>query len=178
MRDVEGVEEVIRRLQPHMPEIEAIFDEENRRYIQLSQQDHDLIGRVLKCHLIVEHYLDRFLSSHLNIEELSDVKLSFYQKAKLLPSKESAAAFVKPGILKLNSIRNQFGHTLHPALTVADLGAINDVLLIARSEIGPEPIQKIEAFTTVAATFLIIPPPHLQEAFIEAFKNVRVNDKF
>lgn len=91
-----------------MAEIEANFIEENRRYIELFQQDHDLIGRVLKCHLIVEHYLDRFLSSHLNIEALSEVKLSFYQKAKLLPSKESAAAFVKPGILKLNSIRNQF----------------------------------------------------------------------
>lgn len=176
MRDVEGVEEVVRRLQPHMAEIEANFIEENRRYIELFQQDHDLIGRVLKCHLIVEHYLDRFLSSHLNIEELSDVKLSFYQKAKLLPSKQSAAAFVKPGILKLNSIRNQFGHTLRPELTVADLGPINDVLEIARPQIVPEPIGRIEAFTTVAATFLIVPPPHLQQAFIEAFKDVRVNE--
>jgi len=139
-------------------------------------QEHDLIGRVLKCHLVLENYLDRFLAAHFGITDLANAKLSFFQKATLLPQKASAAAFVKPGVLRLNAIRNQFGHTLRPVLRVKDLGPIDVVLSIARQRVSfKQPIDAIEAFTTVACTFLIVPPPHLQKIFMEAFKNVRVN---
>ena len=175
MRDIDGVEEVVRVLTPHWGEIEAHFREENARYIALFNQDHDVLGRVLKCHLIVEHYLDRFLTAYLKLDDISEVKLSFFQKATLLPNAGSAAAFVKPGILRLNSIRNRFGHTLMPRLNVGDMGAINEALAIARPGMEGEPIARIEAFTTVAATFLIVPPPQLQQLFMEAFREIRVN---
>ena len=176
MRDIEGIEKVVERLRPHMPEILETFERENARFKALMSQDHDLLGRVLKCHLVVEHYLERFLSVHFGIEDLAQVKLTFHQKAKLLPDQASAAAFVKPGVVRLNAIRNQFGHTLRPVLTIQDLGPMNDVLGIARAGVQfDEPIQAIEAFTTVACTWLIVPPQHLQQAFVEAFANVRVH---
>lgn len=176
MRDIEGIEQVMERLRPHMPEILENFERENARFKALMSQDHDLLGRVLKCHLVVEHYLERFLSSHYGIEDLGEAKLTFHQKAKLLPDQASASAFVKPGILRLNSIRNQFGHTLRPVLSFNDLGAMNDVLTIARAGArSSEPVEAIEAFTTVACTWLIVPPKHLQQAFTEAFANVRVH---
>lgn len=175
MRDIDGVEEVVRVLTPHWQEIEAHFHAENARYIALFNQDHDVLGRVLKCHLIVEHYLDRFLTNFLRLDDISDVKLSFFQKATLLPNAGSAAAFVKPGILKLNSIRNRFGHTLAPRLRVEELGAINEALATARPNLQGGVIERVEAFTTVAATFLIIPPPNLQELFMRAFREIRVN---
>lgn len=112
MRDIKGIDEVVRKIRPHLPEIEESFERENERFKSLLAQAHDLIGRVLKCHLIVENYLDRFLTAHLNVSKLADAKLSFFQKVQLLPSEGHAIAFVKPGIAKLNSVRNKFGHTL------------------------------------------------------------------
>jgi len=96
MRDIEGIDEVVRLLKPHWAEIDTHFEQENNNFKTLIAQDHDLIGRVLKCHLILEHYITRFLSAHFEIEDLVDAKLSFFQKAKLLPDRGSSAAFVKP----------------------------------------------------------------------------------
>ena len=176
MRDIEGIDTVVKRLKPHWKEIDAHFEHENNHFKALLAQGHDLLGRVLKCHLIIEHYLGRVLTAHCGIHDLAEAKLSFYQKAKLLPDTASAAAFVKPGILRLNVIRNDFGHTLRPVLRHSDLGPINDALRVARQGVQfKEPIEAIEAFTTVASTFLIVPPPNLQEVFIRAFSEVKVN---
>jgi hypothetical protein len=177
MRDIEGIDHVVDKLRPHWNDIDAHFERENYRFKDLFARDHDVLGRVLKCHLIVEHYLERFLGTHFGIDDVSGAKLSFFQKAFLLPNKGVAAAFVRPGILKLNAIRNQFGHTLEPVLTFEDLGAISTILGVARPGVDfEEPINAIEAFTTVACTWLIVPPPGLQQVFVEAFSEIRVNE--
>ena len=112
MREIEGIERVIEMLKPHWQEIDTHFNDENVRFKGLLACEHDTLGRILKCHLLVEHYMGRFLVAHYGIQEIEDVRLSFFQKARLLPSERTAAAFVKPGILKLNTIRNRFGHEL------------------------------------------------------------------
>ena len=116
MREIEGIDTVMRKLEPHWPEIMAHFNSENERFKALVVQDHDLLGRVLKCHLVVEHYLNRFLIEHYRVSDIDEVRLTFLQKAKLLPNSESSAAFVKPGIVQLNAIRNKFGHRLNAAI--------------------------------------------------------------
>ena len=175
MRDIEGIDEVVRKIKPFLPEIEENFERENDRFKALISQDHGLIGRVLKCHLILEHYLERFLEQHFATESIADAKLSFFQKAQLLPSQGHAAAFVRPGILKLNAIRNKFGHTLSPDLEMGELEPLSQVLRVVRAGATfPEPIDVIEAFTTVACTWLIIVPKHLQQAWADAFSHVRV----
>ena len=175
MREIDGIERVIEKLRPHMGEIEDRFNMENARFIELLQQPHDVLGRLLKCHLIVEHYLERFLSEHYGLESVSDAKLNFFNKAMLVPTQASSAAFVRPGILKLNSIRNRAGHNLGGEPDFSDLGVINEILRIARpnARFG-EPIEAIEAFTTVACTWLIVPPKEHQQLFVEAFAEVRV----
>ena len=159
-----------------MREIEADFERENKRFKSLMSKDHDDLGRMLKCHLVLENYLDRFLAAHYRIENLEAAKLTFFQKASLLPDGGSAAAFVKPGILRLNSIRNRFGHTLQPVLKVNDLGAISEVLKIARPSVKfKSPVAAIEAFTTVACTWLIVPRAEIQQLFMDAFSEIRTN---
>jgi len=176
MRDIDGIEKVVARLKPHMAEIEAHFAKENARYVALMGQPHDLLGRLLKCHLVVEHYLGRYLSEHFGIEDVESAKLGFFNKAMLLPTKASSAAFVKPGILRLNKLRNQMSHNLGVNINFNGLGPINDVLAIARANASfAEPIDAIEAFTTVACTWLIVPPKEHQRLFNEAFSEVRVN---
>lgn len=175
MRDIEGIERVVERLRPHMAEIAARFNQENARFIALIQRPHDVVGRLLKCHLIVEHYLERFLTEHFGLESIGDAKLNFFNKAMLIPTRASSAAFVRPGILKLNSIRNKAGHNLGGEPDFADLGPINEVLRIARPGVNfNSPIEAIEAFTTVACTWLIVPPKEHQQLFVDAFAEVRV----
>lgn len=175
MRDIEGIDRVILKIRPFLPEIERNFEEENNRFKALLAQDHDPIGRVLKCHLIVENYLERFLADHLRNPDIAEAKLSFFQKAKLLPTRGHAVAFVKPGLLCLNTVRNKFGHTLRPDLKMGELEPLLQVLRVARPNAAfQDPIEVIEAFTTVACTWLIITPPHLQQVWADAFSEVRV----
>ncbi len=124
---------------------------------------------------VVEHYLNRFLVAHFRIDNLDNARLSFAQKAALLPNRTTAAAFVKPGILQLNRIRNRLCHSLTAELSVQELGAIHTVLDIARPGVEfRNPAEAIEVFTTVTCTFLIVPPPALQQIFAEAFSSVQV----
>lgn len=176
MRDIDGIEKVVARLKPHMTEIEAHFNAENAKFIALMSRPHDTIGRLLKCHLVLEHYLDRFLSQHFGIEDIEAAKLGFFNKAMMLPTKAHSAAFVKPGILNLNMLRNRVGHNLGSDISFGDFPRINEVLCVARPGIEfREPIEAIEAFTTVACTWLIVPPKEHQQLFTEAFSEVRVN---
>jgi hypothetical protein len=175
MRDIEGIERVVATLRPHWSAIDDHFAAENRAYIALISNSHDQLGRVLKCHLVVEHYIERFLSAQ--IPHVGEARLSFAQKAKLLPKARTAAAFVRPGIIQLNTIRNRFAHDLGATVTRHDLGPITDVLDVSRPEIDlDDPVRAIEAFTTVACTFLIVPPPELQQVFVDAFRAIRVRD--
>lgn len=178
MRDIEGIETVLQKLKPHWDAIQEHFEEENARFKELLAREHDSLGRVLKCHLIVERYLERFLTANYRIQDLEGIRLSFFQKGQLLPGAGTAAAFVKPGVLKLNSIRNHFVHTLDTEIREEDLGPINEVLGIARhGVVFEDAIKRIEAFTTIACTFLVVAPPDLQGVFMDAFSEVRVNTR-
>ena len=99
MKDIDGIENVLKVLEPHWHDIQADFNRHNQRFLQLAQADHDVIGRVLRAHLVVENFIEPFLSLHFGIKDVSELRLSFFQKAKLLPSEGSSAAFVRPGIL-------------------------------------------------------------------------------
>lgn len=173
MKDIDGIEYALDVLRPHWAEIERHFDEQNARFLELSAANHDLIGRILRVHLVVESFVDTFLQQHLRIEDLAQVRLTFFQKVSLLPSKRSSASLVKPGIHQLNAIRNKFGHRLDHKIEPYQLSAIFEVLAIARPGVSfAEPVDAIEAFAPVACAFLSIPPKHLEEVFVEAFTAV------
>ena len=177
MREIEGIETVVEKLEPHWDKIEEHFHQENKKFKDLLAIDHDIIGRILKCHMILENYIEQYLVQTYEIEGIHNVRLSFYQKAILLPTSKSSAAFVKPGILRLNSIRNKFAHTLDFELDDNELGIINEILVITRQGVSFEDvISKIEAFTTIACTWLILTPPDLDDVFNEAFKEIRIKE--
>lgn len=91
----------------------------------------------------------------------------------LLPTKLSAAAFVRPGILQLNSVRNRLGHEIPYEIKMHEIGAISEALRISRSNIlFDNPVNAIETFAPVACAFLAVPPPHLQDVFLRAFKRI------
>ena len=174
MLDNEAIQAVVEKLKPHLAVLMQHFERENKIFIGLISSGHDTLGHVLKCHLLVEHYLNRFLVAHFDIDNFDGVRLTFAQKAALLPNRATAAAFVKPGIIELNRIRNRFCHSLGVELSDQDLGSIRTVLDIARAGVTfGSPVEAIEDFTRVACTFLIPQSAEVQQIFTEAFSTVQ-----
>ncbi|WP_425646119.1 hypothetical protein [Agrobacterium leguminum] len=175
MREIEGIKEAIDVLRPHWSDIEADFNRHNARFLELAATSHDVIGRVLRAHLIVENFLNSYLQATFGFDEFDELRLSFAQKAKMLPSARSGAALIRPGIIQLNKVRNKFGHTLNHVVEPNEISHIVQLLSIARpSSNFYDPIDAIDAFAPVACAFLSVPPKHLQDAFAEAFKSVRL----
>jgi hypothetical protein len=56
--------------------------------------DHDTIGKVLKCHLILENYLTNYLAFKFKEVDLNNSRLTFAQKISLLPNSDLRVAFV------------------------------------------------------------------------------------
>jgi hypothetical protein len=174
MKDIDGIQDVLRVLEPHWTRIEADFNRQNERFLELAAADHDMIGRVLRAHLVIETFLGEFLMAHYGIEDLDELRLTFAQKAKLLPHSKSTASFVRPGIIQLNAVRNKFGHRLNHTIESHEISAIYEVLQVARSGVQfASQVEAIEAFAPIACAFLTVPPPELQQLFMEAFAHVR-----
>ncbi|PSL10932.1 hypothetical protein CLV44_12412 [Marinobacterium halophilum] len=179
MKDIDGIEQVLQVLQPHWEQIEADFERHNQRFLELSAADHDAIGRVLRAHLVIESFMGAFLTQHYGLDDFEGLKLSFFQKAKLFPSRVSSAAAVRPGILQVNSVRNKFGHRLNHQIERHEISAVLEMLRAARPGIDFESeVEAIEASATVACAFLSVPPPELQQLFLEAFQNVHSYEPF
>ena len=175
MRDIHGIDEAVEILRPHLQEIREFFDNENNKFKELLRTDHTRFGRVVKCHLITEVYIERYLRKKLPLSNLSDARLSYYQKVMLLPEHGSAPAIIKPGLLRLNKIRNKFAHSLDAEVLVDELSSMTGILeMSGRNTENIDAIDTIETFTILACTWLLVSPPHLEELFARAFRNVSV----
>ncbi len=173
MRDVDFIPDVIAEIAPQLPKIEKRFNEENEAFKKLLAQDHDLIGRVLKCHLIIENYINRHLESVSPSHSWQAARLRFAQKLELLPQDNAKVEWILPGIREINTIRNRFGHRITATVSPDDLKGCISVLAIARSgTLYIDPIEIIEDFTTVACTWLIV-DPEIEGIFAEAFRRAR-----
>lgn len=49
MREIEGIEEVVKTLKPHWEEIDAHFEKENTRFKELFANYHDSLGTTPLC---------------------------------------------------------------------------------------------------------------------------------
>lgn len=113
--------------------------------------------------MVVENFINSYLPDFYGIEALEELRLSFAQKAKLLPTRRSSGAFVRPGIIQPNAVRNKFGHRLDHQIDFNEIEAITRALAITRTGVEfNSPVEAIEAFAPVACAFLSIPPKHLQ----------------
>jgi hypothetical protein len=97
--------------------IDAEFNEVNERW----DRDVALIGRILRAHLHVEHYLAECIR-HANpsLGNLDAARLTFAQKVELVSIENFAFAHYVPGIKHLNKIRNRLAHNLGATVTDDD----------------------------------------------------------
>jgi len=93
------------------------FSEMERRW----NQDVGAIGRILRSHLYVEHYLSEYLEkANPRLGSVAKARLSFSQKLELLDQKDPLLSEVLPGIKHLNAIRNRLAHRLSANVTADD----------------------------------------------------------
>lgn len=176
MRHIAGIDEAVQVLSSHWQEIDEHFENENKKFKMLLRADHTTFGRVIKCHLLAETYVETYLRDKLDLINLDDARLSFFQKVVLLPDKGAPPAIIKPGLLKLNHLRNRFAHDLTANVSLDELQSMIEILKPSGRYVDPKnPILVIEEFTTLACTWLIVSPPHLEELFARAFRKVVVS---
>jgi len=135
------------------------FREMERRW----KQDTDAIGRILRAHLYVEHYLTEHLQkANPRLDGIRKARLSFAQKLALLESEHPAHAGLKGGISHLNKIRNRLAHNLNAELTNADAqvflhSGLFGSMMAASGTFDAEspPMDIMEKFAQFAANSLI-----------------------
>ena len=114
------VERTVELLGGHIKAHEVIdkeFDDMQRRW----NQDVRTIGRILRAHLYVEHYLDQYLEkTNPRLGPLAGARLSFAQKIELLDPTDPQLIEIVPGIKHLNTIRNRLAHKLSGTITPED----------------------------------------------------------
>jgi len=144
----EGIGREIKEFQEHF---EALKTEVTSAF----NREHDLIGRVLKCHLVLETYIDKALD-HLNKDQLAldKISLRFFQKIELLETKIDEHKTYFTGIKKLNTIRNKFAHNLKAAVTVEDVKEMKTIVEMYRRKRMTNPVEIIEDFTLIACSLL------------------------
>jgi hypothetical protein len=125
--------------------------------------DFELVGRILICHLLLEHYINMFIELETSKEfDFNNARLSFSQKLKLISKIES---FKEVGIIKgieiLNKIRNKFSHNLKVQIDSNDIVYIKSVVdKIGTNESSPaddneySDLATIESFTSMTCAFM------------------------
>ena len=176
MVEIRGLHEAVEILRPHWREFSEHFESENEKFKALFGSDYISVGRILRCHMVSEKYIEEYLTKKLSIANISDARLSYYQKAMLLPDRGHPPILVKPGLLKLHQIRNRFAHNLNSNISVKELESMTEVMQIfGRKTQDMEAISLVESFTTLACTFLIVTPPNVEDAFASATAHLDVS---
>lgn len=176
LRDSEGFRKSVEVLRPHWREINEYWEREIKEYEVFSKKDSSLFGRLIKCHLISEIYLDRYLIHKHSLSNLEEARLSYYQKVMLLPERNEAPAFFRPGLLTLNKLRNKFAHDLDSRLSKNELNTMTDMLIMSERPVSTmNAIEMIEKFTALSCACLNPTPSKIEELFAEAMKHVAVD---
>ncbi len=173
MKIIDKIGEVVQQHNKEFARIDEEFNKQNEKYKSFLYQDHDVIGRVLKYHLISEYYINEYLTNKFPNINFDSVDLRYFQKISLLPTNDHRVAFIKDGLKELNKVRNRFSHNLGAKIEMTDLTKMIEVLSITRKENKyTDPHVVIEEFTTVACTFLIVSPKEIDDLFTKLFKEL------
>lgn len=162
----------------------ALIDKEFGEISARWHQDVVAIGRLLRAHLYVEHYLTEFLEkANPRLGPIDHARLSFAQKLNLLGS-EPRLQQVVPGIRRLNQIRNRLAHNLDARVTDDDAQVfLSDGYFKAMRIEGAkprtpstDPMDILDAFAQHASTRLTHEFSILGNAFSEAYDNQHPKD--
>ena len=151
----------------------------NARWVQ----NVAVIGRILRAHLFVEHYLGEYLArANPRLGALSEARITFAQKVGLLDATNPDVAAILIGIKRLNSIRNRLAHNLGTQVTEEDakvfLGCDRFAALRAARTTGAaqtnDPLEVLEDFAKHVAMALNYEFSPLSKAIYQAIQEANL----
>jgi hypothetical protein len=123
----------------------------NNNILSLLNNQTDELGLVLKCHLIIESYIDEFLNiAYPTIKSWNKVGLTFNKKLELINTSHTVMEMAYPSVKCLNTLRNKFSHRLAYKIKDEDYKEIKVLMTIwytAAGETVPKGLRLIEQFT-------------------------------
>jgi hypothetical protein len=127
------------------------YSELERRWAQ----DCELIGRMLRAHLFVEHFMNDFIAhQNPNLPRSGIDKLPFAAKVGLLGDRKPWVATYAPALWALNDIRTDFGHRLDSKVSQKRIATILEAGEFVKYQEGVRapvtdvtpPVEVVEAF--------------------------------
>ncbi len=130
----------------------------NSKYKDFLASDTGLTSIILRCHLIIEHFLDEYLiSSYPSIKNWDKARLSFLQKLELADSPSTVIHLIMPSLKCINIIRNKLAHNLEIGFEDLNLEPIHKFMSIWKTAGGypiPKGMDLITEFTIFASSTL------------------------
>jgi len=94
------------------------------------EQDTATIGRILRAHLFVEHFLTEYVQArNPELGSPEEARVTFAQKVALFGTGTPGIAYLLPGARRLNAIRNRIAHSLRAEVTKEDVDAFLQIEL-------------------------------------------------
>lgn len=161
-----------------------VTDDEFHSMERRWNQDTSSMGRILRAHLFVEHYLTEHIEkANPRLGNLRSARLSFSQKLQLLDDRNPAQASLKEGIARLNKIRNRLAHNLDATVTKQDAesflssGLFSSMMAVAHElSVDSPPIEVMERFAQFAANSLTSEFSAFGAAFAQALDEASRSD--
>lgn len=114
--------------------------------------DLDVVGRILRAHLVVEHFItEEIVRRNPNLGSLREARVTFQQKLFLAGAAIPQA--VRGCVQHVNSLRNKFAHQLDYQLTEADVAPLKAALPDSPPDLSP--IRVVELFCALAAHLIV-----------------------
>lgn len=97
------------------------MDEKLAKINEKWNQNIDAIGRILRAHLFVEHFVTECLEAfNPKLGNIKEARLTFAQKLTLIENYSEETKELSKGIKRLNKIRNQLAHNLESTVSDQD----------------------------------------------------------
>ena len=139
-----------------LPPIVGGVDGNHLKLEKLEGVDFELLGNLLSCHLVVEHYLDEFLMTLGTTLRWESARLTFSQKVSLFPPSVFPRGVETVAAIKhLNSLRNKVAHSLKARAADLDFQPFREFLVAVydgRQEVPAEPFAVLEEFTSIVCS--------------------------
>jgi hypothetical protein len=144
----------------------------------------EVIGRILRAHLFVEHFLTEHLQRrNPQLGPLTKAKLSYAQKVDLIDPNDEWLSTLIPGLRRLGSLRNRLAHQIEAGLEASDLAVFLQCAMFAafRTEgakpgaPSDDPLDVMEAFARFAANWLHMTYSEVSRLMRVASLEIRLN---
>lgn len=94
----------------------------NTEYLALLNNSTDEMALVLKCHLIIEHYIDQYITvAFPSIIDIEKMNLRFATKIEMINNPNTFFGFYYKSLKQFNKLRNKFAHDLEYKIKNQDI---------------------------------------------------------